>query len=73
MRFLLTVRRFFCDNNGCNRKTFAQKVATLAHRYQRKTTRLEDLLRQLVWRIGGEATAQIAKLIGLLLSLSPVW
>lgn len=68
VRFLVTVGRFFCDNSDCKRMTFAQRVETLAQRYQRKTTRLEDLLRQLVWRIGGEATAQIAQLLGLLLS-----
>lgn len=68
VRFLVTVRRFFCDNGACIGKIFAERVEKLAHRYQRKTTRLEDLLRQLVWRIGGEAAAQIAQLIGLLLS-----
>lgn len=68
VRFLVTVRRFFCDNGACHRKIFAERVENLARRYQRKTARLEDLLRQLVWRIGAAAAAQIAQLIGLLLS-----
>lgn len=59
---------FRCDNFTCPRKIFAERVEKLARRYQRKTARLEDLLRQLVWRVGGEATAEIAKLLGLLLS-----
>lgn len=68
VRFLLTVRRFFCDNDACHRKIFAERVEKLARPYQRKTTRLEDLLQQLVWRIGAEAAAGIAQLIGLLVS-----
>ena len=68
VRFLLTVRRFFCDNGACPRKIFAERVEKLARRYQRKTARLEDLLQQLVWRIGAEATASIAQLLGLLVS-----
>jgi transposase len=43
-------------------------VEKVAHRYQRKTTRLEDLLLQLTWRMGAAAAAQVAQLIGLLLS-----
>ncbi len=66
--FRVTVRRFFCDNGACTRKIFAERVEKLARRYQRKTTRLEDLLRQLVWRIGAEAAAGIAQIIGLLVS-----
>ena len=68
VRFLCTVRRFFCDNDACHRKIFAERVEKLARRYQRKTARLEDLLQQLVWRVGAEAAAGIAQLIGLLVS-----
>lgn len=51
VRFLLTVRRFFCDNMACRRKIFAERVEKVAHRYQRKTTRLEGLLQQLTWHM----------------------
>ena len=40
----------------------------VARRYRRKTNRLDDLLLQLVWKVGGESAAAIARLIGLLLS-----
>jgi len=40
----------------------------VARRYRRKTSRLDDLLLQLVWKVGGESAAAIARLIGLLLS-----
>ena len=68
MRFLLTVRRFFCGNAACLRKIFAEAPANVARRYRRKTSRLDDLLLQLVWKVGGESAAAIARLIGLLLS-----
>ena len=68
VRFLLTVRRFFCDNRACARKIFAERTDTIARRYRRKTTRLDDLLLQLVWRVGAEAAAAIARLVGLTLS-----
>ena len=68
VRFLLTVRRFFCGNDGCKRKIFAEVPANVARRYRRKTCRLDDLLLQLVWKVGGEAAAAIARLVGLLLS-----
>ncbi len=42
--------------------------ANVARRYRRKTNRLDDLLLQLVWKVGGESAAAIARLIGLLLS-----
>lgn len=68
VRFLLRVRRFFCDNKECERKIFAEVTDTMAKRYRRKTTRLDDLLLQLVWRVGAQAATHIARLIGLLLS-----
>src|SRR5579859_4414038 len=43
----LHVRRFFCDNPSCSRKTFAQAIPDVAARYARKTLRLIDTLRQL--------------------------
>jgi transposase len=66
--FRLTVRRFFCGNTECKRKIFAEEPINVARRYRRKTSRLDDLLLQLVWKVGGESAAAIARLIGLLLS-----
>ncbi len=68
VRFLLTVSKFFCDNKDCPRKIFAQPVPKVAQRYQRKTTRLDDLLRRLVWQIGAAEAARIAQILGLTLS-----
>lgn len=65
---MLTVRRFFCGSVACKRKIFAEAPVSIARRYRRKTCRLDDLLLQLVWKVGGESAAAIARLIGLLLS-----
>lgn len=62
------MRRFFCVNVVCERKIFAEAPENVARRYRRKTSRLDDLLLQLVWKVGGESAAAIARLIGLILS-----
>jgi transposase len=66
--FHLTLRRFFCDNTECPRRIFAENIPEIARRYQRKTARLESILLQLLWRLGAKAAAEIAKLLGLLIS-----
>jgi transposase len=43
----LQVRRFFCTNPACGRKTFAEVVPELALPFARKTVRLTEQLRQL--------------------------
>jgi transposase len=59
----LQVRRFFCDNPFCTRKTFAQVVPEGTTRYARKTLRLIDTLTQLGFALGGEAGAHIATVL----------
>jgi transposase len=59
----LQVRRFFCDNPSCSRKTFAQAVPDLAARYARKTLRLIETLKQLGFALGGEQGARIATVL----------
>ena len=59
----LDVRRFFCDNASCSRKTFAEAVPDVAARYARKTVRLTDLLTQLGFALGGEQGTRIADVL----------
>ena len=40
----LRVRRLFCDNAACARKTFAEQVPELAGRHARRTTILQRVL-----------------------------
>jgi transposase len=68
VRFHLPARKFFCDNTGCPRRIFAERVPSVAERYSRKTRRLSQALHLLVYRLGGETAAQVAQRLGLLLS-----
>jgi transposase len=52
MQVILQVRRFFCDNKQCSRKTFAERLTT-APAYARKSVRLQELLLQLTAQLGG--------------------
>ncbi|MET7852678.1 hypothetical protein ABZT48_31530 [Streptomyces avermitilis] len=40
----LSVRRLFCDSAGCGRRTFAEQVAGLTARYQRRSPLLQHLV-----------------------------
>ncbi|WP_432190659.1 ISL3 family transposase [Streptomyces sp. Tue6028] len=51
----LEVRRFFCDNTGCAKKTFAEQVDHLTFRYGRRTLTLQRVLQQVALALGGQA------------------
>lgn len=53
----LQMRRFFCDNLDCGRKTFAEGAPELALPFARKTVRLTKQLRQLGFAVGAEPGA----------------
>jgi transposase len=57
----LHVRRFFCDNATCRRKTFCEPVPALAPRYARRTARLLSEQRQVGLELGGEPGARQAR------------
>jgi transposase len=57
----LSVRRFFCVNDGGPRKIFAEPLPSIVKRYARKTARLNDALSLIGFAIGGEAEARVAK------------
>jgi len=59
-RFLLRVRRFFCDAPTCPRRTFAEHLPDLAPRRARRTPRLTQTLRAIGFATGGEAGARLA-------------
>ena len=68
VRFELTLRKFFCDNPDCERRIFAQALPKIARRYQRKTARLENVLLQILWKVGASDAYFVAKLLGLIIS-----
>src|SRR5215211_6201591 len=47
VRYVLQVRRFFCDNPTCPRRIFAERFGPALRSYARRTTRLADQLQQL--------------------------
>jgi transposase len=55
----LTVRRFFCDNTSCGRRTFAEQVQGLTTRHGRRTTTAQRLLVAIAFALGGRAGARL--------------
>jgi hypothetical protein len=53
------VRRFFCDNDLCKRKTFAEQFPDVVVRHARRTNRLVAILQEIGLKIGGEPAAQV--------------
>ena len=56
----LRVRRFFCGNAACVKKTFAEQVPGLTTRYGRRTAGLARVLRAVALALGGWAGARLA-------------
>jgi transposase len=60
VRLVLEVRRFFCDQAGCPRKTFAERMPSLLRPHAQRTMRLQGALQQLGLALGGEAGARLS-------------
>ena len=59
VRIHLQVRRFFCDNAACQRKTFAERFPGVVAPYARRARRLADTQRQVGLALGGEAGVRV--------------
>ena len=64
----VTVRRFRCLNHACARKTFAEKLGSIAPVSARRTARLGELQRHVAFALGGEAAARLAKRLAIPIS-----
>lgn len=64
----LSVRRFFCTNDFCRRKIFAERLPKVAADFARRTLRLNESLTALAFALGGEAGRRLAEKLGLLIS-----
>ncbi len=69
IRLNIEVRRFFCDNPACPRKTFAERFSGFLEPFARRTNRLASKQRQVALMTGGEAGAVV--LYGLGMPVSP--
>lgn len=62
---MLQVRRFFCLQPACPRKTFAEAIPAIAKRYARRTIRLEEVLVQIGLIVGAEPGARLTAPLGI--------
>jgi transposase len=60
----LRVRRFFCDGEGCGKRTFAEQVAGLTTRYARCTVLLRGMLESIGLALAGRAGSRLASRLG---------
>lgn len=57
----LEVRRFFCDNADCAKRTFVGQVEDLTFRYGRRTVTLQRVLQQVALALGGQAGERLVE------------
>ncbi|SRR5581483_2304336 len=60
LRLLVQVRRFFCENEACARKIFAERLPELTSVYARRTTRCKEQRASLGFADGEEKPQQIS-------------
>jgi transposase len=68
VQVVLQVRRFICDNPACAVATFAEQVAGLTARHQRRTTGLRSLLERVALALAGRAGSRLARVLGAIVS-----
>ncbi|MEO8393878.1 MAG: ISL3 family transposase [Chloroflexota bacterium] len=68
VRVQLQVKRFRCTNPECPRATFAERLPTVVGWHQHRTVRLERLLEDLAFELGGEAGSRCLHVLAIPLS-----
>lgn len=68
LRLQVMVRRFFCLNEECSRRLFAERVSKVMAPFVRKTNRLNRTLQTIGLALGGEAGARTAEGLGMQVS-----
>jgi transposase len=61
MVIVLAVRRLLCNNQACQRRTFAEQVPGPTIRYGRRTPLLRGMLEQVAVALAGRAGARLAE------------
>jgi transposase len=64
----LRVRRFFCDQELCDRAIFAERLPGIAAHYARRTERLDGWFTHVSFALGGEAGSRLLKDLGVVVS-----
>lgn len=65
IRLHLQVRRFFCHNSECQRRTFTESIDKIAPRHGRRTNRFTKRLVEIGLALGGEHGGRLAQKTGL--------
>jgi transposase len=65
LRLIMHVRRFFCQKSTCVQKIFVERLPTLCHPHAQRTKRLQEALRQLGLRGGGQVGADVGSELGI--------
>jgi transposase len=68
VRLDIAIRRFFCDNDECERTIFAERMPSLIAPYARRTNRLAHQQRKVAFALGGEAGAVLLSIMGMAVS-----
>jgi transposase len=66
----LHVRRFFCTNPACVRRTFSERLGAAIRPWARRTERQAKNLQQLAFAMGGSAGSRVVTALGLAASPS---
>ena len=61
VHLLMQVRRFFCEEDTCVRKIFAERFPALTLPRAKFTLRLQEALQEMGFELGGEAGARLGK------------
>lgn len=62
----LRVRRFFCSQDGCSTRRFAEQIPELTGRYSRRCVLLARVLEALGLALAGRPAARLAGRLGVL-------
>ena len=57
------IRRFFCDDTACDRRTFAEQVPGVTTPYARRTPLLRGVLEKIALALGGRPGARMTHLL----------
>jgi hypothetical protein len=65
VRFILHVRKFFCQILTCPQRIFTERLPGVVEPLARKTVRLHEVLRLIAFAVGGEAGARLSERLGM--------
>jgi transposase len=65
VRLSLQVRKFFCPNSECHRRTFCERQPEVVARYAHRTDRLNEAFSSIGFALGGRPGAKAATKLGM--------